>query len=176
MLQDADNLRPDMMESLEWWLVLFVIPPALTTPTISLTWGGKVYLTAICSSILNIICGLVLLGLPLSPVLDMDASALLPFGVIFVVALLLTASAAQGYRAKKPIDSKRYSKKWKFLGFVAFGIMGLAAGLHMTPADLFGDMLGEEALREGLSYNCIRQLQIAFAVYFVMRFTAFVAA
>ena len=35
LLQDSD-LRPDMQESLAWWVLLFAVPPALTTPTISL--------------------------------------------------------------------------------------------------------------------------------------------
>ena len=54
--------------------------------------------------------------------------------------------------------------------------MGFSAGLHLTPADLLGDMFGEEALLGGWSYNCIRQFQIAFLVYFVIRASAFAAA
>lgn len=88
----------------------------------------------------------------------------------------MPAVAAQRYRSLKPNDSKQYSKKWKFLGVIAFSVVGFAAGLYLTPADLLGDMFGETALQGGWSYNCIRQFQIAFAVYFVIRATASVRA
>lgn len=149
---------------------------ALTTPTISLTWGGKVYLTAVWATILSVFCAFVLVGLGVSPFLGINPTALVPFIIVLVVALFLPAVAAQGYRAWKPIDSKRFSKKWKFLGVVAFNIMGLFAGLYLTPANLFFDMFSENALLGGYSYNCIRQFQIAFLVYFVMRLLAFLAA
>ena len=78
LLKDSD-IRPDMLESLDWWVLLFAVPPALTTPTISLTWGGKVYLTAIWSSVLSVVCGFILFGLAISPLLGLDAFSLLPF-------------------------------------------------------------------------------------------------
>jgi hypothetical protein len=133
-------------------------------------------LTAIWSSILNVVGGLTLFGIAISPLLGLDVVSLVPFIIVLVVALLLPAMAAQGYRTWKPIDSKRYSKKWKFLGVVAFSVMGLAAGLYLTPANLLGDMFSEDALQNGWSYNCIRQFQIAFLVYLVIRATAFIAA
>jgi len=176
ILQDTNSLSADMYESAQYWALLWALPPALTTPTISLTWGGRVYLTAIGSSVLSVICGLVLNGLALSPWLGFNPVDLVPFLVVLIVALLIPACAAQAYRACKPIDSKRYSKKWKFLGVVAFAVMGLVAGFYLTPANLLADLFQEDNLMTGQSHNCIRQFQIAFLVYLGMRVTAFVAA
>ena len=98
-----------------WWLV----PPALTTSTLSLLWGGCVYLSATVSLVLSVLLAAVLVGIAASPLVVFTPVNLTFFFAILGASLALPGALAQYYRARQPVESKKHAKKWKFLGTTA---------------------------------------------------------
>jgi broad specificity phosphatase PhoE len=126
--------------------VFLLLPPALTTPTLSLLWGGD-YFTAARHTIVSTVAlpvalaGAVWLAtvvswLPSHAVLPTLDSALGSFAVLLAAAFLVPTLVSQGLRRRDPITAGKLSSNWNWLGSVALVPLAAFAAFTFTPVDL----------------------------------------
>ncbi|MDZ7957373.1 MAG: histidine phosphatase family protein [Aulosira sp. DedQUE10] len=150
------------------WVLFWMVPPALTSPVLSVLWGGNLYPSAILSRMLSIIAPVALIvTFGLAKQLPINSSSLIFFGVILIVGLAIPGAIAQFWRDKSPVESNHHSKNWKFIGVLAVALMALATGFQFTPSTFLGDLfLSTDATR---SLACLQQLAVATLVFILMR-------
>jgi 2,3-bisphosphoglycerate-dependent phosphoglycerate mutase len=152
------------------WVLLWMVPPALTSPVLSVLWGGNLYPSAVLSRTLSIIAPIALLATLRVAGLPINVSSLIFFGVILIVGLAIPGAIAQLWRAKSPVESNHHSKNWKFIGVLAVALMALATGFQFTPSTFISDLFfSTDATR---SLACLQQLAIATLVFVSMRVLA----
>lgn len=152
------------------WLLFWMVPPALTSPVLSILWGGNLYPSAVLSRTLSIIAPLALLGTFAIAKLPINVSNLRFFFVILVLGLAIPGVIAQVWRTQSPVDSNRYSKEWKFIGVLMVGLMALVTGFQFTPQTLISDLVFFPEPTRSLA--CLQQLAFATLVFIFMRVLA----
>lgn len=150
------------------WVLFWMVPPALTSPVLSVLWGGNLYPSAILSRTLSIIAPVALIvTFGLAKQLPINSSSLIFFGVILIVGLAIPGALAQFWRDKSPVESNHHSKNWKFIGVLAVAFMALATGFQFTPSTFLSDLFfSTDATR---SLACLQQLAVATLVFILMR-------
>ncbi|MEJ6484670.1 histidine phosphatase family protein [Nostoc punctiforme UO1] len=150
------------------WVLFLMVPPALTSPVLSILWGGNLYPSAILSRTLSIIAPVALIvTFGLAKQLPINSSSLIFFGVILIVGLAIPGAIAQIWRDKSPVESNHHSKNWKFIGVLAVALMALATGFQFTPSTFLGDLFFSTNANRSLA--CLQQLAVATLVFILMR-------
>ena len=149
------------------WVLFWMVPPALSTPVMSILWGGNLYPSAVLSKTLSIFVPVALVSLLSVVMLPINPTSLEVFYIILVFGLVLPGVIAQLWRAKSPVESNHHSKNWKFIGIMAGAIMAFSAGLQFTPTSLISDIFFGANPESSLA--CLQQLGIALASLLLMR-------
>lgn len=149
------------------WVLFWMVPPALSTPVMSILWGGNLYPSAVLSKTLSIFVPVALVSLLSVVMLPIDPASLEVFYIILVFGLVLPGVVAQLWRANSPVASNHHSQNWKFIGITAGAIMAFSAGLQFTPAHLIADIFS--TANPASSFACLQQLGIALASLLLMR-------
>ncbi|MFB2834042.1 histidine phosphatase family protein [Floridanema evergladense] len=152
------------------WVLFWMVPPALTSPVLSVLWGGNLYPSAVLSRLLSIVAPLALLGTFAIAPLPIKVDSLNFFFVILIVGLAIPAAIAQYWRGKSPVESNHHSKNWKFIGVLAVAIMALFTGFQFTPHTIISDLFTSAAPERSLA--CLQQLALAVLVFVFMRLFA----
>jgi broad specificity phosphatase PhoE len=151
------------------WVLFWMVPPALTSPVLSVLWGGNLYPSAILSRTLSIIAPVALIGTIAiaGTKLPINSSSLSFFFIILIVGLAIPGAIAQYWRSKSPVESNHHSKNWKFIGVLAVALMSLVTGFQFTPSTFISDLFFSiDATR---SIACLQQLAVAIIVFVLMR-------
>jgi len=152
------------------WVLFWMVPPALTSPVLSVLWGGNLYPSALLSRTLSIVAPLVLLATLKVANLPINVDSLIFFGVILILGLAIPGAIAQFWRDKSPVESNHHSKNWKFIGVLAVAFMALATGFQFTPSTFISDLFSSTDPNRSLA--CLQQLAIATLVFVSMRLAA----
>ncbi len=152
------------------WVLFWMVPPALTSPVLSVLWGGNLYPSALLSRTLSIVAPLALLATLKVANLPINVDSLIFFGVILIVGLAIPGAIAQFWRDKSPVESNHHSKNWKFIGVLAVAFMALATGFQFTPSTFISDLFSSTDPNRSLA--CLQQLAIATLVFGSMRLVA----
>ncbi|MEP6488432.1 histidine phosphatase family protein [Microcoleus vaginatus GB2-A3] len=152
------------------WVLFWMVPPALTSPVLSVLWGGNLYPSALLSRTLSIVAPLVLLATLKVANLPINVDSLIFFGVILIVGLAIPGAIAQFWRDQSPVESNHHSKNWKFIGVLAVAFMALATGFQFTPSTFISDLFSSTDPNRSLA--CLQQLAIATLVFVSMRLVA----
>jgi 2,3-bisphosphoglycerate-dependent phosphoglycerate mutase len=152
------------------WVLFWMVPPALTSPVLSVLWGGNLYPSALLSRTLSIVAPLVLLATLKVANLPINVDSLIFFGVILILGLAIPGAIAQFWRDKSPVESNHHSKNWKFIGVLAVAFMALATGFQFTPSTFIADLFSSTDPNRSLA--CLQQLAIATLVLVSMRLVA----
>ncbi|AFZ24362.1 phosphoglycerate mutase 1 [Cylindrospermum stagnale PCC 7417] len=150
------------------WVLFWMVPPALTSPVLSVLWGGNLYPSAILSRTLSIIAPVALIvTFGLAKQLPINSSSLIFFGVILIFGLAIPGALAQFWRDKSPVESNHHSKNWKFIGVLAVALMALATGFQFTPSTFLSDLFFSTDANRSLA--CLQQLAVATLVFVLIR-------
>ncbi|MDB9510959.1 histidine phosphatase family protein [Kamptonema animale CS-326] len=154
------------------WVLFWMVPPALTSPVLSILWGGNLYPSAVLSRTLSIVAPIALIAtLAIAgSQLPINLSSLNFFFVILALGLAIPGAAAQIWRSKSPVDSNRHSKEWKFIGVLAVAFMALATGFQFAPATFISDLFSPIDPNRALAG--FQQLAFAALVFIFMRLCA----
>jgi broad specificity phosphatase PhoE len=152
------------------WVLFWMVPPALTSPVLSVLWGGNLYPSALLSRTLSIVAPLALLATLKVANLPINVDSLIFFGIILIVGLAIPGAIAQFWRDKSPVESNHHSKNWKFIGVLAVAFMALATGFQFTPSTFISDLFSSTDPNRSLA--CLQQLAIATLVFVSMRLAA----
>ncbi|CBN59001.1 histidine phosphatase family protein [Kamptonema sp. PCC 6506] len=154
------------------WVLFWIVPPALTSPVLSILWGGNLYPSAVLSRTLSIVAPIALIAtLAIAgSQLPINLSSLNFFFVILALGLAIPGAAAQIWRSKSPVDSNRHSKEWKFIGVLAVAFMALATGFQFAPATFISDLFSPIDPNRALAG--FQQLAFAALVFILMRLCA----
>jgi 2,3-bisphosphoglycerate-dependent phosphoglycerate mutase len=152
------------------WVLFWMVPPALTSPVLSVLWGGNLYPSALLSRTLSIVSPLALLATLKVANLPINVDSLIFFGIILIVGLAIPGASAQFWRDKSPVESNHHSKNWKFIGVLAVAFMALATGFQFTPSTFISDLFSSTDPNRSLA--CLQQLAIATLVFVSMRLVA----
>ncbi len=149
------------------WVLFWMVPPALTSPVLSVLWGGNLYPSAVISRNLSIIAPIGLIGTFAVATLPINVASLNFFYFILIVGLAIPGTIAQIWRAKSPVDSNHHSKNWKFIGVLAVAVMALVTGFQFTPVTFLSDIFFPTDANRALA--CLQQLGFAILVFALMR-------
>lgn len=154
------------------WVLFWMVPPALTSPVLSILWGGNLYPSAVLSRTLSIVAPIALIAtLAIAgSQLPINLSSLNFFFVILALGLAIPGAAAQIWRSKSPVDSNRHSKEWKFIGVLAVAFMALATGFQFAPGTFISDLFSPIDPNRALAG--FQQLAFAALVFILMRLSA----
>ncbi|MEG4005430.1 histidine phosphatase family protein [Microcoleus sp. Pol11C1] len=152
------------------WVLFWMVPPALTSPVLSVLWGGNLYPSALLSRTLSIVAPLALLATLKVANLPINVDSLIFFGIILIVGLAIPGAIAQFWRDKSPVESNHHSKNWKFIGVLAVAFLALATGFQFTPSTFISDLFSSTDPNRSLA--CLQQLAIATLVFVSMRVLA----
>ena len=153
------------------WVLFWMVPPALTSPVLSVLWGGNLYPSAVLSRTLSIIAPLALIGtFSIAKQLPINSSSLTFFFIILILGLAVPGAIAQFWRDKSPVESNHHSKNWKFIGVLAVALMALVTGFQFTPGTLISDLFTTADPTRSLA--CLQQLALATLIFVAMRILA----
>ncbi|MEG4840775.1 histidine phosphatase family protein [Microcoleus sp. B9-D4] len=152
------------------WVLFWMVPPALTSPVLSVLWGGNLYPSALLSRTLSIVAPLALLATLKVANLPINVDSLIFFGIILILGLAIPGAIAQFWRDKSPVESNHHSKNWKFIGVLAVAFMALATGFQFTPSTFISDLFSSTDPNRSLA--CLQQLALATLVFVSMRVLA----
>ena len=95
------------LQALSW-----LLPPAMTCPSLSLMWGGGLYLAVTGAVALSVLLPLLLFCLVavFNVVPGVAPASLGFFGAVFVFGGVVPAVAAHTYRTLSPVECKRHAK------------------------------------------------------------------
>jgi len=120
--------------------LFWLLPPAMTCPSLSLMWGGGLYLAVTGAMALSALLPLLLLALvavfDAVPGGGVPPASLWFFAAVFVGGGVAPALAAHGYRSSSPVECKRHAKTWRWLTAPALWVMAFAASQLFTPPGL----------------------------------------
>lgn len=149
------------------WVLFWMVPPALTSPVLSILWGGNLYPSAVLSRTLSIIAPIALIGTLAVAKLPINPTSLNFFFVILIVGLAIPGALAQIWRSKSPVESNHHSKNWKFIGVLAVVLMAFVTGFQFTPSTFFSDIFVATDTTRSLA--CLQQLALAIVVFVLIR-------
>ena len=154
------------------WVLLFIIPPALTAPVTSVLWGGGKYLSVVGSFMLYLTLPAVLGVLPYAPGYIYNNKSMTLFYVVLGAGLLFPAACAQAWRKRSPVEAAKHRKEWSFLSVWALIALAFIAVYQVTPARRGASVVGNmfypfQHAKESL--DCERNLFQAGAVYLAMK-------
>lgn len=152
------------------WVLFWMVPPALTSPVLSILWGGNLYPSAVLSRILSIIAPLALIGTFAIAKLPINVSGLHFFFIILIIGLAVPGAIAQIWRTRSPVNSNRHSKEWKFIGVLAVVLMAFVTGFQFAPGTFFSDIFSSVDSTRSLA--CLQQLAFAILIFVFMRLFA----
>lgn len=152
------------------WVLFWMVPPALTSPVLSILWGGNLYPSAVLSRMLSILAPVALIGTFALAKLPIGVSSLNFFYFILIAGLAIPGAIAQVWRSRSPVNSNRHSKEWKFIGVLAVALMALVTGFQFAPPTLFSDLFFQVDATRSLA--CLQQFAIAVSVFIFMRLFA----
>ncbi|KAF3883817.1 MULTISPECIES: histidine phosphatase family protein [Nostocales] len=153
------------------WVLFLMVPPALTSPVLSILWGGNLYPSAILSRTLSIITPVALIvTFGLAKQLPINSSSLIFFVIILIVGLAIPGAIAQFWRDKSPVESNHHSKNWKFIGVLAVAFMAFATGFQFTVPTFTSDLFSATDVNSSLA--CLQQLAVATLVFLLIRIFA----
>ena len=117
--------------------MFYLTPPAASAPTISLLWGGSLYLAVAAALTLSVVLGGAMTAAVAAGALpQVSVSVLANFFIIFACAVIAPTAAAATYRAVDPVGCKRHAKLWRWLAAPALWVLMFAGGASLTPRDL----------------------------------------
>ncbi|MEO0648128.1 MAG: histidine phosphatase family protein, partial [Cyanobacteria bacterium J06650_10] len=149
------------------WILLWMVPPALTAPVLSILWGGNLYPSAVLSRTLSVFISAALIGLLSIVMLPISPASLGFFYVILLLGLAIPGALGQFWRWRSPVESNHHSKNWKFIGIFAGVVMAFAAGFQFTPTQIISDVFWGTNSAGALA--CLQQLGIALSSLLLMR-------
>jgi len=152
------------------WLLLWLVPPALTTPVLSILWGGNLYPAALLSRNLSLMIPAVLIAVLSAVMLPISPSSLNFFYVVLALGLAVPGAIAQLWRSRSPIESNHHSKNWKFIGIFASGLMAFLTGIQLAPTGFISDIFF--AVQPERSLACLQQFGLALVCFLLMRAVA----
>jgi broad specificity phosphatase PhoE len=152
------------------WVLFWMVPPALTSPVLSILWGGNLYPSAVLSRTLSIIAPLALIGTFAIAKLPINVSGLHFFFIILIIGLAVPGAIAQIWRSRSPVNSNRHSKEWKFIGVLAVVLMAFVTGFQFAPGTFFSDIFSSVDSTRSLA--CLQQLAFAILIFVFMRLFA----
>jgi hypothetical protein len=120
--------------------LFLILPPALITPTLSLSWGGDYFsasrLTVLGSLLLPALFFVAVLFVP-GREASVDRIGHEEFSALIVVAvgLILPMAIAQVFRHRAPIPAGQLSTNWHWLGGTVLIPLAGFATFSVTPAD-----------------------------------------
>ncbi|MBD1811537.1 histidine phosphatase family protein [Microcoleus sp. FACHB-DQ6] len=152
------------------WVLFWMVPPALTSPVLSVLWGGNLYPSALLSRTLSIVAPLALLATLKVANSPINVDSLIFFGIILIVGLAIPGAIAQFWRDQSPVESNHHSKNWKFIGVLAVAFLALATGFQFTPSTFISDLFSSTDPNRSLA--CLQQLALATLVFVSMRVLA----
>jgi 2,3-bisphosphoglycerate-dependent phosphoglycerate mutase len=156
------------------WVIFWMVPPALTSPVLSILWGGNLYPAAVLSRLLSIIAPFVLLGTIYFSKLPIKTDSLQFFFFILFAGLAIPGLIAQVWRNKSPVESNYHSKNWKFVGVLAVALMACVTGFQFTPSTFIADLFTASNTKNSLA--CLQQFAIAILIFLGMRGFAIVTS
>ncbi len=130
--------------------LFFLLPPAMTAPTLSLLWGGDYFLSARLTGAASI----------LSPILLILAAKLLPYAgipvalnlggyfVLFGLSVIVPAVLAQAMRRRDPIEAGALSTNYGWVGGAVLIPLAFVSLFLFTPKGVI-DLVGQ-AVANGL--------------------------
>lgn len=152
------------------WLLLLLVPPGLTTATLSMVWGGNLYPSAALSKNLSLVLPLLLL-VGINAVLPTNAgSGLIYFYGVILVGLAIPALLAQVWRRRSPVTSNHHSNEFKFIGVLSVMLINGSVGYQLTPPTLLEDLF--QSMPNAATIHSDQQLVLALVVFLGMRLTA----
>jgi len=152
------------------WVLFWLVPPALTSPVLSILWGGNLYPSAVLSRTLSIIAPIALIGTFAIAKLQINVSSLNFFFVILIIGLAIPGAIAQMWRSRSPVNSNRHSKEWKFIGVLVVVLMAFVTAFQFTPQTLISDIFFPTDTVRSLA--CLQQLGLAILIFTSMRLLA----
>ena len=144
-----------------------LVPPALSSPMISVLWGGNLYPAALMSRWLSFILPVGLILLAAFHLVSIHVEGLITYFSILGAGLLLPAFLAQRWRAHGPVASHRHSKEWRFLAVIGMIIAAVIAGYQFAPRTLVQDLITR--MNPERTAMCIQQMVLAAAVLLGIR-------
>jgi len=149
------------------WVIFWIVPPALTSPVLSVLWGGNLYPAAVLSRILSIIAPIALIATLFISKLPININSLQFFFFILFAGLAIPGLIAQVWRSKSPVESNHHSKNWKFIGVLAVALMAFTSGFQFTPSTFIADVFFSTDANRSLA--CLQQLALAILIFGLMR-------
>lgn len=152
------------------WLALLLVPPGLTTPTLSMVWGGNLYPSAALSKNLSIVLPVVLITVVNTLLPANQGSGLMFFYLVLAVGLGIPAVVAQSWRNRSPVKSNHHSNEYKFIGVLAVMLINGSLGYQLTPTTLLEDLF--QSVPNQATINSDQQLMMALVIFLSMRLVA----
>jgi len=123
-------------------VMLFLMPPAFTAPTLSLLWGGSLYLAIEKTFLLSLLSPLIISCL-LFCTNNSFYILFIPFLTVMFFSMIVPTFIAQSIRIKKPVESAKFAEHWKWLGVSSIILLSFLSIYHFTPTDIFDLWLGD---------------------------------
>lgn len=157
------------------WVLLFIVPPALTAPVTSMLWGGGKYLAVIGSVLLYIALPPVLGVLPYQKNYIYNNKSMTLFYVVLGAGLIFPAACAQAWRKRSPVESAKHRKEYSFLSVWALVALSFIAVYQVTPSRRGASIINNmyyPFLQQADSLECARNFWQGITVYVGMKVTA----
>ena len=157
------------------WVLLFIVPPALTAPVTSMLWGGGKYLAVVGSVLLYLTVPAVLGVLPYQKNYIYDNKSMTLFYVVLGAGLIFPAACAQLWRKRSPVESAKHRKEYSFLSVWALVALSFIAIYQVTPARRDASIISNmyyPFVHQVESLECQRNFWQAMTVYMGMKVTA----
>ena len=156
------------------WVLLFIVPPALTAPVTSMLWGGGKYLAVVGSVLLYLTVPPVLGVLPYQSNYIYDNKSMTLFYVVLGAGLIFPAACAQLWRKRSPVEAAKHRKEYSFLSVWALTALSFIAIYQVTPARRDASIISNmyyPFVHPVESLECARNFWQAFTVYMGMKLT-----
>lgn len=152
------------------WLLLLLVPPGLTSATLSMVWGGNLYPSAALSKNLSLVLPLLLI-IGINAVLPTNGgSGLIYFYLVIMVGLAIPALLAQMWRRRSPVRSNHHNNEFKFIGVLAVMLINGSLGYQLTPPTFLQDLF--QSKPNAIPVSSDQQLILALGVFLGMRLLA----
>jgi broad specificity phosphatase PhoE len=151
--------------------MLFLMPPAFTAPTLSLLWGGSLYLAIENTFLLSLLSPLVISCLLFCTNISFYV-LFIPFLTVMFFSMVVPTFIAQLIRTKKPVESAKFAEHWKWLGVSSIILLSFLSIYHFTPTIIFDLGLGD--LENSTLF--FKQGIIVLLVYLFIKFFAYSAS
>jgi 2,3-bisphosphoglycerate-dependent phosphoglycerate mutase len=152
-------------------VMLFLMPPAFTTPTLSLLWGGSLYLAIENTFLLSFLSPLVISCLLFCTNISFSI-LFIPFFTVMFFSMVVPTFIAQLIRTKRPVESAKFAEHWKWLGVCSIILLSFLSIYHFTPTSIFDLWLGYL----GNSTLFIKQGIIVLLVFLFIKYFAYSAS